>query len=333
VVAILYSRLDVSPSGQVPTKVGVWLLYEVDRRFRWRGRGAPVLPWHLDRNPARNLGTRAARDRHHDTTTSRPIAMAINANAASVAPLSPAASPRSSPLPFSVLSRNLKVDNGTQPAHDNIQPLSEQALDALGEKYNRRSTPLMSCKEFRCLVTSVVRELEGSAAKYNQLEAALEERVNNDTQELKTQLEQVKRYIFLAEDVPDELDDLLPFVQQETHRGWLQYIIRTLPKLRQLYSAQQPATAEPPLMPTPPPVPTRPRPQKQRATGIPKTSKQERAAPVRRSDRIKELANKAPIHPRPHAQRATGIQKTRKSGRAALRRRSDGIKKLTNKRA
>jgi hypothetical protein len=213
----------------------------------------------------------------------------MNTSAASIAPLSPAASPRSSPFLPSDTPCNLKVDNGTQLAHDNIQPLPARILDAWEEKYNRRSILLISRTEFDCLVTGVMRELEGSAATNDQLEAALAERVNNETRELKAQLEQVKRDILLPADVADELDNLLPFVQQETHHGWLQYITHTLRMLHQLYSTQQPATSEPAPMPTPPLVPTRPRHHTQRATSIQKKRKQSRAAPRRRNDRIKGL--------------------------------------------
>lgn len=236
------------------------------------------------------------------------MAMIMDINAASVAPPSPAASPRSSPLTSFVAGRNLKVDNGTQPAHDHTHPLPAPLLDAWNKKHNQYSVPLMTLKDFKRLAMSVLRESGSSVATDDALEAALVVRMQRETHELTTQLERVKEIVFLQEDISDVVDDLLPYVQQETHHGWSQYIIYTLSVLRQLYSTQQSATIEPPPIPTPSPAPTQPQLQKQRATRIQKTDKQRRVASARRSDRIKKLI-----------------------GKGAQVRRSDRIKKMTGK--
>jgi hypothetical protein len=222
------------------------------------------------------------------------MTMTMKINAISVAPPSPAVSPRSSPFSSVVTGRNLKVDNGTQPAHDDVHPftLTAALLAAWDEKYNRRSAPLMPGKDFKRLVTTVLRKFGGSAITDGAVEAALAECMQQKTYELTSQLERAKRLVFLQDDVPDEVDDLLPFVQQETHHGWSKYIIHTLPKLSQLRYTQQPAKTAPPSLPSPPPGPTLPQPPRQRPTRIQKTRKKECIASVRRSDRIKNLTLK-----------------------------------------
>jgi hypothetical protein len=113
----------------------------------------------------------------------------------------------------------------------------------------------MNRKKIDLLVTSVMCELGSSAVTDDKLEAALAERMHTETHKLTTRLNQVKTHVFLQENVPEEVDELLPFVQQETHHDRTQYIIRMLSMLMLLYSTQQPATTEPPSMPTPPPRP------------------------------------------------------------------------------
>jgi hypothetical protein len=212
--------------------------------------------------------------------------MTMNTSAANVAPPSPAASPRPSPGSSFVSGRNLKVDNGTQPADDHTHPLPAPLLDAWDLKYNRRSVPVMARKDFELLYTSLLRELGSSAAIDSTLEATLAGRMQREIHKVKTQLELAKSKIFLRVDVADEMDDLAPHVQQENHLGWSKYIICTLPVLSQLYSSQQPATTEMPLPPNSPRAPTQPQPTKQRAVRIGKTRER---VPVRRSDRIKKL--------------------------------------------
>tara|TARA_R110002003_G_scaffold1425_1_gene23065 strand:- start:5461 stop:6132 length:672 start_codon:yes stop_codon:yes gene_type:complete len=214
-------------------------------------------------------------------------------SAASIAPPSPAASPRSSPSLF-VAGRNLKVGNGTQSADDNSPSLPKWLLDAWDTKYNRYRIPLMTRTKFESFATSCLRELGSSAATDETIEAALEKGVQCETQKLTTRLAQVKRDFFLQEDLPDDVDNLLPRIHQESRHGYWQYIIDTLLMLSQLHSTLQPATTGSCSTPTLPPAPARPQPPKQRSTRIRKTSKQVQDATLRRSDRIRDLKRKGP---------------------------------------
>jgi hypothetical protein len=181
----------------------------------------------------------------------------------------------------------LKIDNGTQPADDHIHPLPTPLLDAWDRKYNRRSVPVMARNDFELLYTSLLRELGSSAAIDGALEAALAERMRCEVQKVTTQLELAKSKVFLRVDIADEMDDLVPHLQQENYLGWSKYITGTLPVLFQMYSSQQPTTTEMPLPPKSPRAPTQPQPTEQRAVRIRKTRKQVHNTSLRRSDRIR----------------------------------------------
>jgi hypothetical protein len=218
------------------------------------------------------------------------MAMTMSTSATHVAPLSPAASPRLSPDAFLAPGRNLKVNNGTQPADDHIHHLPTQLLNAWDEKCNRRIAPVMARKDFELLFTSVLRELGSSAAADGKLEAALAKRMQSETNRLATQLEQVKQDVFLTPYVADELDDLLPYVQRESHHGWSRYIIHTLSTLSKQCPSQQPATDRIPYPSVSPSAPTQPLRTKQRTPRIQKTRKPLQTVPQRkerRSERIR----------------------------------------------
>jgi hypothetical protein len=218
------------------------------------------------------------------------MAMTMSTSATNVAPLSPAASPRLTSDACLAPGRNLKVNNGTQPADDHIHLLPIQLLDAWDQKYNRRIVPVMARKDFELLFTRVLRESGSSAAADGTLEAALAERMQSETNRLATQLENVKQDVFLGSYVADEVDDLLPYVLQESHHGWSQYIINTLFMLSKLCSSQQPATARIPYPSISPSAPTQPlSPTKQRTPRIQKTRKHLQSVPLRRSKRIRQL--------------------------------------------
>lgn len=165
-----------------------------------------------------------------------------------IQPPSPAASPRLAPFSPPVPGRNLKVENGTQPTPDDFHPLLPRLFDALDEKCNRYSAHLMSRHNFEDLVAYVVQDPSVSAATEDQLEAVLKERVRRETERLTTQLGSTKREVFLAPSVADEVDNLLPYIQDITVHGCTQYLIKTIPLLQQL--CRQLATQSPKLQPT-----------------------------------------------------------------------------------
>jgi hypothetical protein len=242
-------------------------------------------------------------------------------NTSDIRPPSPAASPRLSPPSPSILGCDLKVDNNTQPAPHDFHPVLLHQLDEWDERYNRRVIPLIERNDFDQLVVSILRDLPPLATTMGKVEAILAKRLQCDTKQLKTKLEASKREVFLNENIADELDDLLPFIRQETQHSWSKFIINALLLLSQLPSTKPPATTQ--LLPTsnmskprnistPPNAITKPQPTKART--------------------YRPVSNLPTINHSKHTEkRPARVQKTPKNGHARLRR-SDRIQKATRKR-
>lgn len=116
-------------------------------------------------------------------------------------------------------------------------PLLPRArFDEINRKYNRRSIPLMDLEEFQKLVLAIRREQRDYGAG-KPLEAILQGRMRNRTDELEGQLVSVKTKVFLDIDIPTELDALTPFLGDASHDS-TRYMIQTLKLISRLLKSQ-----------------------------------------------------------------------------------------------
>lgn len=235
-------------------------------------------------------------------------------------PLSPAASPKTSSPPPLVPGRNLKVDDGTQATHVNFHALPLPQLDALEKEHNWCRVRKISRLDFEDLVANVMRDLPG--ASDSALEAAVAERLRRDMSHLKKGLEELKRETFLNVSLAEEIDDLMPLLQQDTQHDSMRYTIQTLSMLAQLYSDQPAAAATAPSS-------TNPR-TSSSTTKVPEPCR-ESNTPVTIEKRRTPPGLNPPKLVQRRAARVQKTRKTRNTDRAGSPRRSTRIAKLRNK--
>lgn len=228
-------------------------------------------------------------------------------DASSINPPSPAASPRFSPSP-SIAGHNLKIDNATQLVFEGaFSRFPQPLLDRLDKTYNRYTIPLMSRLDFEKYIMSIMEDPKLRIESEGMLEDTLEEYLGLKRIKLGAKLHSVKINTFMEVDISDEVDVLLPLIQQQTLFGWSRYIIETLLKLSDVFP---PRPREVSQLPTPrhprkscqavsPSLSSSPRVQRtsavsapatSTATRIQKTRKKNCIEPLRRSSRLQSMA-------------------------------------------
>ncbi|KAF1840431.1 uncharacterized protein K460DRAFT_208389 [Cucurbitaria berberidis CBS 394.84] len=160
-------------------------------------------------------------------------------------------------------------------------------------------------EDFDNLVASIWEglELDSSIKSKDKLEAVLADRLQRDTEHLKSLLEDSKREVFLDANIPAEVDELLPCIQQPSWHGCLRFIIQTLPQLSSakqatILQSPQVASVSPPasiafkrrLASTPPSAVSQPR-SSTHVTRVQKRRKKQVTKSVQQSEQIKIRSN------------------------------------------
>jgi hypothetical protein len=163
-------------------------------------------------------------------------------------PLSPAASPKLTASQI-VPGLNIKINDGTQLAAVDLDlPL----LQTWENRYNCHNSRVMSTSDFQKVVHHVMQDPTMSDAHESTLEKEVAKRLQCVKDEHEEILKKLRNEILMDEDIPSDLDELMPYIWVDSQHATIQYIVQSYHKLRQQCPGRQKATNKPRKVPRSP---------------------------------------------------------------------------------